>query len=130
MKKIVIASIAAVNLSGCAYSSVQDMSRSTFQVSTTAAPICGKSGAAKVASKLAAIEVIKRGGDRFLLATSDNSKSFGGFMVGVPISRNTRGVVVKMLEPTDPDYNDGFSAREILGDDWEKQVKRGKPATC
>ena len=121
---------AALSLNACAYSSVQDMSRSTFQISTTAAPVCGKSGAAKVASKIAAIEVIKRGGDRFLLATSENSKSFGGFAAGIPMSRNTRGVVVKMLEPTDPDYDDGLSAREVLGDDWEKQVRRGKPGTC
>jgi len=123
MKKAVFASIASLSLSACAYSSVQDMSRSTFQVSTTTAPICGKSGAAKVASKLAAIDVIKRGGDRFLLAASDNSKSFGGFAAGIPISRNTRGIVVKMLEPTDPDYEDGLSAREVLGDNWEKQAE-------
>jgi len=130
MKTVILTVVAALNLSACAYSSVQDMSRSTFQISTTTAPICGKSGAAKVASKLAAIEVIKRGGDRFLLAASDNSKSLGGFALGVPVSRNTRGVVVKMLEPTDPDYEDGLSAREVLGDDWEKQVKRGKPGKC
>lgn len=130
MKTFFLTTIASLSLTACAFSSVQDMSRSTFQVSTTAAPICGKSGAAKVASKLAAIEVIKRGGDRFLLATSENSKSFGGFALGVPISKNTRGVVVKMLEPTDADYDDGLSAREVLGDNWERQVKRGKPGTC
>jgi hypothetical protein len=37
-----------------------------FKVATQAAPACGRSGACKVANQAAAIEVIKRAGDKFI----------------------------------------------------------------
>ena len=130
MRTFWVGAIAASALSACASTSVQDMSRSMFQVQTTAAPVCGKDGAAKVASKVAAIEVIKRGGDRFVLASSQADSSLSGFVGYTAISRNNRGIVVKMVEPGDPEYDDALSARAVLGDDWEKDVRRGKPGTC
>ena len=130
MRTFWVGAIAASALSACASTSVQDMSRSMFQVQTSAAPVCGKGGAAKIASKVAAIEVIKRGGDRFVLASSQAGSSLSGFVGYTAISRNNRGIVVKMVEPGDPEYDDALSARAVLGDDWEKDVSRGKPGTC
>ena len=129
-KLCIAAAAAATALSACASTSVQDMSKSTFQVQTSAAPVCGKSGAAKIASKVAAIEVIKRGGDRFVLASSEAGSSLSGFVGYTAISRNNRGVVVKMVDYGDPEYEDALSARAVLGDNWQRDVRKGKPSTC
>ena len=130
MNRLAISLVAMVSIAACASTSVQEMSKSMFQVQTTAAPVCGKSGAAKVASKVAAIEVIRRGGDKFVLASSQAGTSFSGFVGYTAISRNNRGIIVKMVEPGDPEFDDALSAREVLGENWKKRVKRGKPSTC
>jgi hypothetical protein len=60
MKKAVFVTF-CLALAGCASSSVMDLASDTIQVSTSAAPVCGQSGAQAVASKRAAIETLKRG---------------------------------------------------------------------
>ena len=130
MKNFFVGFAASVALSACASTSIQDMSRNTFQVSTTTAPICGKSGASKVSSKVAAIEVIRRGGDRFVIESAQSSRSLSGIVGLTAVNRSNQGIVVRMVELGDEAYDDALSAREVLGEDWEKQAKRGKPSTC
>ncbi len=66
MKLIVFIGI-CLALAGCARSSVLDVAGDTIQITTTAAPICGQSGAQDVASKRAAIETLKRGFDSYMI---------------------------------------------------------------
>ena len=126
MKHFVLLLSAATFLTACAQTSVQRMSKSTFQVASTTAPICGRSGAAKMTSKVAAIEVIKAGGDRFVISSADAGSEFSGGIM----PRAQQGIIVKMVDGDDPEFADSLSARELLGDKWEKQVRKGKPSTC
>ncbi len=132
---LVLSSLSLLALAGCAETNIQPLTKTAFAVNTTAAPACGAGGAQKVANKAAAIEVIKRGGDKFV---------FGGAQVGSPIvgmtnygygnwgvdSAHSQGLVVQMLQPGDPMYKDALSAREILGPKWAEIVKVGIPHTC
>jgi len=62
--------------SACAQSSIQPMAQDTFKVATTAAPACGPNGARNIAFKTAAVEVICRGGDKFILVGDVNNSNF------------------------------------------------------
>lgn len=84
-----------------------------------AAPACGQAGAAKVANRVAAIEVIKRGGDRFYFKMANSDYRI-----------IEDSLIVQMVSPGDEGYADSFSAREELGPKWEEIVKKGIPATC
>ncbi len=119
-----------IALGGCAFTDVRELSQDSFLISTTAAPVCGISGAQDVAFKIAAIEVIKRGGDRYVIEGAQTGSEFGGFVGGTPIQRSNQGVVVRMLKQGDADFNRGLSARKVLGSDWQEQVASGGPNTC
>ncbi|HBZ43714.1 MAG TPA: hypothetical protein DEO85_06550 [Maritimibacter sp.] len=120
---------------GCARTDVQPLSQNTFAISTSAAPACGASGARRVANQVAAIEVIKRGADRFIFV-QDNSGSqvegltFNQFTgVGV-LSSNQQYLAVRTLKQGEPGYSNGLSARQILGPNWQEIAASGTPATC
>ena len=77
-------------LAGCAHPSVMDLDANTVQVSTNAAPICGGEGAQKAAVKLAAIETIKHGFDRYIIlgAQAATTQQYAG---STPIVANSYG---------------------------------------
>lgn len=130
MKHFLLAAAVMSALGGCAYNSVQQLSADTFQVAVTSAPVCGRKGAANVSQKIAAIEVIKRGRDRFLIVNAQSGSEFGGFIGGAPLARGQQSIIVKMPAETDPDYARTLSARMTLGPDWQKTVSKGRPSTC
>lgn len=130
MKHLAFSAALFFTASGCAFNSVQQMSSDTFQVAVTSAPICGRAGAARVSEKIAAIEVIKRGQDRFLISSAQSDSEFGGFFAGVPLARGQQSIIVKTPGVDDPDYARALSARQILGPDWEEIVEKGRPGTC
>lgn len=130
MKTTAIILAASTFLSACAFNSVQQLSTDTFQVSVTSAPICGRSGAVNVSQHIAAVEVIKRGQDRFLIVNAQSGSEFGGFAVGVPMARGQQSIIVKMPAADDPDFARSLSARQTLGPDWERAVRKGRPGTC
>ncbi len=125
MKSSLALAALLLTVGACASSTVQQMSRTTFQISSTTAPICGGAAAPKIASKVAAIEVIRRGGDLFVLTGADTSDQARG-----NFSAKRQGVIVMMVDETHPAFDDALSARELLGADWQKQVRSGKPGTC
>ena len=87
MKQTVFAGFLLV-LAGCASSSVLDVASDTIQISTSAAPVCGQSGAEAVAAKRAAIETLKRGYSSYIVVgadTQDNVRVVGT----TPITANT-----------------------------------------
>lgn len=134
MKKALISSVLAL-AAACAQTSVQPLSQNTFKIATTAAPACGAQGARDVAFKAAAIEVIKQGGDRFIIlgdqtgsqVTGGTFNPYGGYTV---YSSNNQDMVVRTLTTTDPEYSNGLSARTILGPEWQMIVSEGVGSTC
>lgn len=129
MRNILAACVVAGGLSGCAQTSVQQMSADTFQVAATTAPICGRSGAADVTSKMAAIQVIRMGGDRYIMQSPQTGSEWGGGLV-LPMQRAQQSVVVRMVQPGDPEYARALSARQILGNNWAELSASGKPNFC
>jgi hypothetical protein len=106
-------------LSGCAVTKVQPLTKNSFSVSTAAAPACGQAGASMVANRVASIEVIKRGGDRFFYTRAQSDYRI-----------IEDSLIVQMVTKGDPGYSESFSAREELGADWQEIVVKGIPNTC
>ena len=120
---------------GCVETSVQPLSQSSFKISTEAEDMCGAKGTREIAFREAAIEVIKRVADRFIVV-GDQSRSeitggmfttYGGFDT---YGTNTQDMVIKMLNKGDPGFNDALSARQTLGSDWQAIVAKGSPDSC
>ena len=63
---VVLSTVAAI-AGGCAQSSTIPLAQDTFQITASAAPVCGVAGAQNVAVKQAAAETIRRGYDRFIV---------------------------------------------------------------
>ena len=76
------------SLTGCARTSVMPLAADTVQITTRAAPVCGQEGAQNIAFHRAAIETIKGGFDRFVIAggQSDTHVDLLGF---TPTTANT-----------------------------------------
>lgn len=136
MKSSYISLIAAAFVvTACAQTDIQPLTATSFKVATEAAPACGRSGARKVANQAAAIEVIKRGGDKFLFVAEDTGSRvtgatynyYSGFQT---YNSNEQGLVVKMVSKGQSGYSDALSARQILGANWQELVAAGIPNTC
>ncbi|MFZ5962436.1 hypothetical protein ACOXXX_05745 [Thalassococcus sp. BH17M4-6] len=134
LKKFVI-SLAFLSLVACAQTSVQPLSQNTFKVATVAAPACGAKGARDVAFRTAAIEVIKKGKDKFIVLADQGGPGqtnltynpYAGFQT---YTDNRQDMVVKLLDPRDTEYSNGLSARQILGPQWQEIVAEGAPNNC
>ena len=122
-------------LGACVETSVQPLTQSSFKIATEAEDMCGAKGTREIAFKTAAIEVIKRGADRFVVV-GDQSRSgitgaqytpFGGFQT---YGSNQQDMVIQIVSKSDPNYQDALSARQTLGPDWQAIVAGGSPLTC
>jgi len=116
---VALAVAAGLVVSGCASTKIQPLTRTSFSVSTMAAPACGQAGAAKVANRVAAVEVIKRGGDRFFFKAASSDYRI-----------IEDSLIVQMVDKGDPEYSESFSAREELGPKWQEIAAKGTPLTC
>lgn len=133
--RTLVAPLACITLIACAQTDIQPLTATSFMIATQAAPACGRSGARKVANQAAAIEVIKRGGDRFIFASqSTDSRTTGvtysaytGFQT---LNSNEQGLVVEMVKRGNKNFNNSLSARELLGANWQEKVAKGVPNTC
>jgi hypothetical protein len=133
--KTAILTVAALVVTACAQTDIQPLTATSFKVATEAAPACGRSGARKVANQAAAIEVIKRGGDKFLFVAEDTGSRvtgatynyYSGFQT---YNSNEQGLVVKMVSKGQSGYSDALSARQLLGANWQELVAAGIPNTC
>ncbi|ATU90627.1 hypothetical protein [Phyllobacterium zundukense] len=159
MIKILGALLPCVFLGACAASNTIRTSADTAIVQTSAAPVCGGIGAAKVAQKQAAIETLKAGYDRYMIAgasaannvhvsqmpgyyqTYGTATAYGNmatyqgttsYVPGATIVSGThdQGFAIKMLKNTDPGASQAISARETLGPKWPELVKAGAVHTC
>jgi hypothetical protein len=118
-EKLATYTVVCLILTGCAVTKIQPLTTDSFVVSTAAAPACGQSGASKVANRVAALEVIKRGGDRFYFSSANSDYRI-----------IEDSLVVKMVSPGDPNYKNSFSARQELGPNWQEIYAKGTPQTC
>lgn len=117
-------------LASCAETSIQPLTQTSFKVATVSE--CGARGTREIAFRAAAIEVIKRGGDRFIIV-ADGSDSriaggqftpYGGFQT---YSVNNQDMVVELRPEND---GNALSARQTLGPNWAAIVEEGIPQTC
>jgi len=75
MRNVVITVLSACALAGCARSSAIPLAQDTVQITASAAPVCGAAGAQSVAAKQAAVETIRRGYDKFIIAGAQYQNS-------------------------------------------------------
>lgn len=147
--------LSALTLAACTSSDTIRTSANTAIVRTSAAPICGGTGAARVAQQQAAIETIKAGFDRYIVmdaASANNVQvlqgpgtfhhrgvSHGGFysgtttyQPGMPMvyGRHEQAFAVRMFRDGEPGAHQALSAREALGPKWPEMVKAGRINTC
>ncbi len=152
--KIVFLTLACA-LAACASTSVTPVSRNEVLISTSAAPACGRSGATRVASQMAAVETIRRGFERYVVLgaqaennvqaittgptyanTSGTLNTFGNSTFGsttttfggsqtVLTGSNDADLRVLMLNRGDQGYQQGIDARLVLGADWDRLVAEG-----
>lgn len=151
---LVISALMALALAGCAQSSALRTSENTMIVQTSAAPVCGSTGALMTAGKVAAIETIRAGYDRFVVYDANASSNIGfvqgpgvyqtnaslvgnygyattTYVPGPPIAvgRHNQALAIYMLKADDPRASRAIDARSVLGPDWAKLVKSGV-GTC
>ncbi|WP_417723979.1 hypothetical protein [Salipiger sp.] len=130
MKNSVCFLLLAGLLAACAETSVQPMSKDRFKVQTHAAPACGPTGARTLAFKAAAIEVIRKGYDKFIIEQDTTGSGLQGDIFNGMYQNFDQGMVVRLIPERSSEAHNALSAREILGGDWQKIVSEGVPNTC
>lgn len=130
-----LVTVAILLVAGCVETSVQPLSQTSFKISTEAEDVCGSKGTREIAFREAAVEVIRRGADRFVVV-GDQSKSavtgavfttYGGLQTyGI----NSQDMVIQIVRQGDPEYSNALSARQTLGPDWQEIVAKGSSGTC
>lgn len=130
--RLALVSVIAVTalLSACATTDVQPMSQDTFKISTNAAPACGPTGARNVAFKAAAIEVIRKGGDKFIIVGDNTDMGMQGDIFNGFNTNYSQGMVVRMIREGSAEASNALSARAQLGANWQQIVADGVPPTC
>lgn len=123
MKRALLAIALVASVSACAKTTIQPMAQDTFKVATNAAPACGPNGARNVAFKTAAVEVLRRGGDRFVIINANDQ--YDGWS-----GMHNQGLVVKLVAPNDPQFANALSAKQQLGPNWAQLINEGTPNTC
>jgi hypothetical protein len=155
MLRTVLLSMITLIAVGCARTSVMQVSRNEVVLTTSAAPICGATGSQEVAQAMAAIETVRRGFERYLIAGAGSQNNVKVMQTG-PTYANTYGSAtvtgntvqgsattyyggqqtfvygthdtamrVVMLNRGDAGYDQGVDAKMILGPDWQEKVTNG-----
>lgn len=130
MRLTILLVVGALTLAGCATTSVQPMSQNTFKVATNAAPACGPAGARNVAFKAAAIEVIRKGGDKFIIVGDQTDMGMQGDLFSGMQTNFSQGMIVRMIPKDSREASNALSARKTLGANWREVVAEGVPNTC
>lgn len=153
MKNTILVVAVCSALASCAASSTMRVSQNEMIIKTDAAPVCGSTGAARVAQKQAAIETIKAGYDRYVLvgqaANSNvnvtqmpgsyqtfgtaqmygNTGTFQSNTVYNPgptivTGGHHQAIGVRMFREGEAGSQNAISARETLGPKWQEAVKK------
>lgn len=154
MKKQIALCLCLVT-AGCASTSVTQVSQNQFILSTSAAPACGATGSQRVASKMAAVETLRRGYQRYMIAgmqaqnnvsvvttpvtgsyTTGTVNTVGNTSYGTFNTTYTGGdtivsgsrdtqLGVVMFNPGDAGFSNALDARAQLGENWQELVETG-----
>jgi hypothetical protein len=130
IRKLIAVVFVGASLTACAETSVMPMSQDTFRVQTNAAPACGPTGARNLAYKAASIEVIRKGGDLYIIGSDHSDTGMTGDIFNGFYQNYSQGIVVRMVDPKSSDARNALSARETLGPEWQTIVAEGVPNTC
>lgn len=147
--------LSALALGACTSSNTVRTSINTAIVQTSAAPVCGGAGAARVAQQQAAIETIKAGFDRYIIVDAANANNVqvvqgpgtfhttgtvhGGYysgtttyQPGMPMiyGRHEQAFGVRMFRNGEPGSAQAIPARDVLGPKWQEKVKAGAVNSC
>ena len=132
----ILSILAAAALAGCASSAAVPLSADTVQITASAAPICGGTGAANVASKAAASETLRRGFDKYVIVGSQAQNNVSTAYVwnqygGGPVvsGSHDHGLLVKMFRDGDTNGANALSARDVLGPKWQ-EIIQNPTMTC
>ncbi|MGB3900117.1 MAG: hypothetical protein WA973_16390 [Mesorhizobium sp.] len=137
-------------LAACTSSNAVRTSANTAIIRTSAAPVCGGTGTARVAEQQAAIETIKAGYDRYIImdmASANNVQVVQGpgsykttgtlsggvyngtttYQPGMPMiyGRHEQAFAIRMFRNGEPGSAQAIPARDILGPKWQEKVKAG-----
>jgi len=137
-------------LAACTRGAAVRTSANTMVVQTGAAPVCGGTGALRVAQKMAAIETIRAGYDRYIITGGQaqnnvtvsqmpgsyntvGSYGYGSYSATttyqpgptVVAGSHDQGLAIVMFREGEPGAQQAISARAVLGADWQEQVQNG-----
>ncbi|MDP2047595.1 MAG: hypothetical protein Q8K33_01695 [Cypionkella sp.] len=146
-------------LAGCTSTSVVPLAQNKVIINTSAAPVCGGTGAQGVAVKMAAVETLRRGYSRFYIVAADSANNVDVYQTGPTYAttnstyqgygntvygqsnttfggRNTiitgshdASLGVVMLRAGDAGYQNAVDAKAALGEKWHEIAERGV-STC
>ena len=143
-----------VLVSACASSTSTRLAQNIVRIDVSAAPACGSSGARRLVNRMAAVETIRLGYDKYYIAAMDsqnnvrivganynttgtlntygNTGTYSSTTTATPIFAGTQdaATVVVMFKANDPEGRNALSARSALGSDWQAIVAEGAPNTC
>jgi hypothetical protein len=142
MKRGLILIAMSAGLAGCVQSTATRTSANSVMIDTGAAPICGSGGAARVSAKMAAVETLRNGYERYMItgaqsANNVQSTQMGGtFQASAGVVTYTPGptiisgshdrtLMVHMFRAGEPGYANGIDAKQQLGPEWATLVREG-----
>lgn len=152
--KYAFAIVCAVTVSGCATTSTTRLAQNVVRIDASAAPACGAAGAMALVNRMAAVETIRLGYDKYYIAAMDaqnnvrviaanyrttgnirpspTGATFTGTTTANPIVTGSRdaSVVAVMFKKNDPEGRNALDARQALGPGWQDVVAKGSPTTC
>ena len=127
LKKIFAHFIILFALTACSQSNITDLSENSFLVETSAGSVCGIEKVKTSILALAAVAVIKKGGDQFAVISRRI----------VPQVRYSGTLILRTIEAklivtmsAENSSAETHSARAVLGADWQQTVSSGLPQTC
>lgn len=97
MKYLKVPIALAFLLSACAETTTTPVSKNQFLLSTSGAPACSSTGTQQVASKMAAVETIRKGYSRFIIQGAQSQNNVSAIQTA-PTGAYTTGNI----------YNNGF----------------------
>lgn len=145
----------ALTVVGCTKTAITPVARNQALISTSAAPICGTTGAVQTANRMAAVATLRQGYERYIIVSGSAQNNTRLVSTG-PTFANTTGTFnrtgntiygntntvyggnrvivagsndaqmgVVMFNIGDQGYENALDARTTLGPEWEKTVKEG-----
>lgn len=124
----------------CSEATVQPVSQNTFRIATPDAEICGLNRSREIALDMAAVEVLRQGASHFIILSEDSETAFDGvslerdfddLLTGISVdTRTEQSLLVRVLRPGDPLFENGLAAQQILGPNWRQTVAEGASTSC